>query len=252
MASATATTPSSVPSVVARRHSAGHGLVGRSGLERLTGLAIRHPQPGVAGVPHLTVTTRAGRGAGATEGSTSWSTGVTPPIHRRRGRDETDDEHDSDSRVVKKGRKSGGPPRGRRQWPAPAEQTEEAYYTNHPDCPARDQVHLTSFPINFDDRSHLILFRELSGLAGARVHRTEKTANFSHAYKAAYLYFRTEADSASAADGIHRSPRIRAAFPSLQARQVRPELAGVPQYRQAESPHWPDMGLPPPGWPLGA
>ena len=252
MANATTATPSSVPGVGARRHSAGHGPVGRSGPERLTGLATRRPQLGVAGVPHLTVTTRAGRGAGATEGSTSWSTGVTPPIHRRRGRDETDDEHDSDSRVVKKGRKSGGPPRGRRQWPAPAEQTEEAYYTNHPDCPARDQVHLTSFPVNFDDRSHLILFGELPGLAGARGQRTEKTANFAHAYKAAYLYFRTEADAANAADGIRSSPRIRAAFPSLRARQVCPEITGVPQYRRRASPHWPDMGLPPAGWPLGA
>ena len=79
-----------------------------------------------------------------------------------------------------------------------------------------------------------------------------RTANFAHAYKAAYLYFRTEADAAGVADEIRRSPRIRAAFPSLRARQVRQEVKGIPQYRRPENPHWPDMGLPPPGWPLGA
>ena len=79
-----------------------------------------------------------------------------------------------------------------------------------------------------------------------------RTANFAHAYKAAYLYFRTEADAAGVADEIRRSPRIRAAFPSLRARQARQEVKGIPQYRRPENPHWPDMGLPPPGWPLGA
>ena len=79
MANATSATPSSVPSVGARRRSACHGPVGQSGPERHTELATRRPQPGVAGVPHLAVTTRAGRGAWATKGSTSRSSGVTPP-----------------------------------------------------------------------------------------------------------------------------------------------------------------------------
>ena len=159
-----------------------------------------------------------------------------------------EDEQARDSRAAKVGRKGGG----QHQWPTPAEQTEEAYSINHPDCPIGDQVHLTSFPVNLDDGSHLILFWDLPGQAGARVHRTERMANFAHAHKEAYLYLYTEAAAASAADEIRRSPRVRAAFPSLRARQVRPELAGVPQYPRPESPHWPDMGLPPPGWPLGA
>ena len=51
----------------------------------------------------------------------------------------------------------------------PERQAEEEYYKAHPDYLPGTQVHLTSFPVNLDDRSHLTLFWYLQGLVGVRV-----------------------------------------------------------------------------------
>ena len=90
-----------------------------------------------------------------TKRSTTRGSGVTPP-----STDEEAGTRRMTSVSVTAGRSRKGGQAGPPEEATPAEQTEEA------DCPTGDQVHLTSFPIALDDRSHLILFCELPGLAG--------------------------------------------------------------------------------------
>ena len=78
-----------------------------------------------------------------------------------------------------------GRPPGRMDSVLPDREAEEVFYRAYPDCPEGTQVHLTRFPVNLDDRSHLTLFWDSPGLTGARVPCSQRGHSFGHAEKAA-------------------------------------------------------------------
>ena len=169
---------------------------------------------------------------------------------RRRGREETEEEYSATGKGAKESKRdAGGSPerqRHRASSTPPNRQAEEAYYRAHPDYSPGTQVHLTCFPVNLDDRSHLTLFWDLHGLIGARVRRSQRGNRFGRAEIGAYLYFRTATQAARAAREIRESGRVGTAFPALRARQVRPATTPrglspvMPDDHRAEVPDYND------------
>ena len=126
----------------------------------------------------------------------------------------------------------------------------------HPDDPAGNHLHLTGYPSNMDDCSHLALVWGLPGLRGAQVRRSEVKREFAHARRNAYLYFGTPEQAAQAASTIRDSStlegaKIRMAFPHLRVQQTRADDLIRPDYVRPNLRARPDEGLPPPGWPRG-
>ena len=101
-----------------------------------------------------------------------------------------------------------GRPPGRMDSVLPDREAEEVFYRAYPDCPEGTQVHLTCFPVNLDERSHLTLFWDLPGLTGARVRRSQQGYSCGHAEKSVYLYFGTAAQAARAAKELRESRRV--------------------------------------------
>ena len=75
----------------------------------------------------------------------------------------------------------------------------------HPDDRAGNHLHLTGYPSNMDDCSHLALVWGLPGLRGAQVRRSEAKREFAHARRNAYLYFGTPEQAA--AEALRRANR---------------------------------------------
>ena len=127
----------------------------------------------------------------------------------------------------------------------------------HPDDPAGNHLHLTGYPPNMDDCSHLALVWGLPGLRGAQVRRSEAKHEFANARMNAYLFFGTPEQASQAASTI-RDPstldgaRIRMAFPHLRVQQTRADDLIRPDYVLPDNRTHPDDGLPCPGWPRGA
>ena len=102
-----------------------------------------------------------------------------------------------------------------------------------------------------DDRSHLALFWDLTGLRGAQVRRSEKRREFAHARRNAYLYFGTRQQATEAASHVRGNARVRMAFPQLRVQQTHADDLIRRDYVRPDHHEDPDEGLPPPGWPLG-
>ena len=124
---------------------------------------------------------------------------------RRRDREETDEEYSATGKGTKDSRRETRDPVRRETgegcrplrkddeydaFVSDRRQKEE-YNREYPDAPDGTQVHLTQFPVNLDDRSHLALFWDMPGLVGARVRRTLRGRSIGHAGRAAYRYLNT-------------------------------------------------------------
>ena len=120
----------------------------------------------------------------------------------------------------------------------------------HPDDPVGNHLHLTDYPANMDDRSHLALFLGLPGLRGAQVQRSELKREFAHARRNAYLYFGTPQQAAQTAS-IIRNPgalggaSTKMAFPLLRVQQTRADDLIRLDYVRPNHHACPDEGLPP-------
>ena len=166
------------------------------------------------------------RAAWARRGEPFYPRGARSDRERRRAREDTEKEYSATGKAAKDSKREASEPLEcpplRTDSVSPDRRAEEEFYRAYPDCPEGTRVHLTRFPVNLDDRSHLTRFWDLPGLTGARVRLSQSGHRFGHAEKAAYLYFGTAAQAAFAAKRIRESKRVWTALPTLRARQVRP------------------------------
>ena len=121
----------------------------------------------------------------------------------------------------------------------------------HPDDPTGNHLHVTAYPVNMIDRSHLALFWDLPGLRAAQVRRSEGKREFTHAWQAAYFFFRSPEPAARVAESISGNAQVMRASPCLRIKQTCSNDRIRPEYIRPDQPRSHDEGLPVPGCPRG-